>query len=75
MYRRAMLVDAGRMRAGNREHRAQAGNQCEYDGDSQFHIPSIAADRTREHDARIHDFVVWPLRDALQNRRKTIAQD
>lgn len=70
MHRRTMLVDAWRMRAGNRKHRAQAGNQCEYDCDSQFHILSLAADRTRQHDARIHDFVVRPAWNSLQNARK-----
>lgn len=59
MHRRTMLVDARRMRACNREHRAQAGNQCEYECDSQFHIDSLVTDMTRGQDARIQEFVLF----------------
>lgn len=59
---RTVLVNAGRLRMRDRKSGTQASNQREYDGDSQSHIPSIAMDMTRQRDARIHDFVVWPAR-------------
>ena len=60
---RTMLMEIDRMharslRSCNRKRWAQADNHCERDCDSQFHIASISVDKTREHDARIHENVV-----------------
>ena len=60
---RTMLVHTGLMQAGSLhscygKRWAQAGNQCKCDCDPQFHTSSIAADKTRDQDARIHESVV-----------------
>jgi hypothetical protein len=58
MEGRTMLMHGGSLRSCDGESWAQAGNQCKCDRDFQFHTASFVADRTRERDARIHEFVV-----------------
>ena len=62
-----MLMHARSLRSCYRKRRAQANNQCKCDCDSQFHTASLAADMTRKHDARIHEFVVLRIKLSLQD--------
>ncbi len=63
------LMHAQRLRSCYGKRWAQTGNQSKYECDSQFHIASIAADRTRERDARIHEFVVFRVEISLHDNR------
>jgi len=61
-----MLMHARSLRSCDGKRWAQTGNQSEYECESQFHIASIAVNRTREQDARIHEFAVFRVETSFQ---------